>query len=54
MTEIEHGKDERRDRYLRKKKKKLKRPDAVLSKHANAEPFKRTRQLQDRGLDNEY
>jgi len=54
MTEIEYGKDERRDRYLRKKKKKLKRLDTVLSKHAKAEPFKRTRKLQNRGLDNEY
>ncbi len=54
MTEIEYGKDQRRDRYLRKKKKKLKRPDAALSKHGSAKPFKRNRKLQEKGLDNEY
>ena len=52
MTE-ESRKDERRTRFDRKKKK-LKRTGAVLSKHINAEPFKRSRQLQDRGLDYEY
>lgn len=54
MTEIEYGKDERRARYLRKKKKKLKRSDAEALKQTSSSLFKRTNKFQDRGLDNEY
>ena len=53
MTEVEHGKDERRDRYLRKKKKVLGKPPQVTDRHS-AEPFKRKRNIPTRENYDEY
>jgi hypothetical protein len=52
MTD-ESRKDERRNRFDRKKKK-IKNSDKTRAKHFLAEPFKRTPNIKRRALDYEY
>jgi hypothetical protein len=52
MTD-ESRKDERRNRFDRKKKK-IKNSDKTTAKHFLAKPFKRTPNIKRRALDYEY